>query len=183
MSCEYIFILTSNDKGAGHTPYAWLRCFLSVKSADYSEQWVQCSLDKFTIHWASAVPTICLNLSAVLTVRGSFCCFFATCLDSHVSTIHVILFCHLIGAARIQAAEVNSFTPPVLPGSFLLHAVRGNEPGYEATITNCWCCLWVIEMWRWEGISCDMFECKRSTTAFSVVSGICLCCLEQSTDS
>ena len=63
----------------------------------------------------------------------------------------MILFCHLTGAARIQAAEVDSFNSPVLPGSFLLHAVRGNEPGYKATITNCWCCLWVIEMWRWEG--------------------------------
>ena len=61
-------------------------------------------------------------MGAVLTVHGSSCCFFTTPLDGHVhvpTIIHVILFCNLIGTAWIQAAEVNSFNPPMLSGSFL----------------------------------------------------------------
>ena len=52
------------------------------------------------------------------------------------SHIHVILFCNLIGSTLSEPPEVNSVNPPILPGSFLTHAGRGNEPGDEATQTQ-----------------------------------------------
>ena len=47
---------------------------------------------------------------------------------------HMLLFCNLIGHALAEQPEVNGLypPPPMLPGSFLLHAERGNEPGDEA---------------------------------------------------
>ena len=34
-----------------------------------------------------------------------------------------------------ESPEVNSLNPPILPGSFLPHTERGNEPGDNATQT------------------------------------------------
>ena len=58
------------------------------------------------------------------------------CIDHHAfreSRIHVISFCNLIGGALSEPLEVNGLNPPMLPGSFLLHMERGNEPGDKAT--------------------------------------------------
>ena len=46
----------------------------------------------------------------------------------------MLSFCNLIGGALAEPLEVNGLNPPMLPGSFLLHAERGNKPGDEA---NC----------------------------------------------
>ena len=52
------------------------------------------------------------------------------------SDIHVILLCNLIGGALSEPAEVNRLNPPMLPGSFLPHVERRNEPGDEVTQTQ-----------------------------------------------
>ena len=43
----------------------------------------------------------------------------------------MISFSNLIGGALSELLEVNDLNPPVLPGSFLPHAERGNEPKDE----------------------------------------------------
>ena len=133
MSCDYLFssfVRSSNDKEAGHAPYAWLRHFLIIKRVECSEQWVQRLLNKFAIPWASAALANCLNLSTVVTVQGLSCLLFRHAFRG--SRIHVTLFCNLIGAARIRAPEATVWTPPTLPGSVLQRTLRGNEPGYKA---------------------------------------------------
>ena len=129
MSCDYlfnVFVHTSNDKGAGHSPYTWLWHILSIKSAEHSERWVQHLLDKFVIpcSQASAMLATCLNRSAVLIVRGLSSCLFAMPFDSHTYT----WFC-----STTWAPEVIGLNLPMLSGSFLPCMVRGNEPRYEAT--------------------------------------------------
>ena len=58
-------------------------------------------------------------LSAILNLRSHF---------------HVISFCNLIGGVLAKPPEVNGLNPPMLPGSFLPHTDRGNEPGDEARL-------------------------------------------------
>ena len=49
------------------------------------------------------------------------------------SCSYMISFCNLIGGLS-ELLEVNGLNSPMLPGSFLPHAERGNEPGDEASV-------------------------------------------------
>ena len=81
-----------------------------------------------TCEWVNLSPVTTSPLDWLKFVHRAF-------RESH---IHVILFCNcnLIGSTLSEPPEVNSLNPPILPGSFLTHAGRGNKPGDEVTQTQ-----------------------------------------------
>jgi len=77
-------------------------------------QQIHCPLNLGSAH--------CLKLSTVLTDQGYILLLF--CHAFRWPRIHVILFCNLIGAARIQALKSKRFEPPMLPGSSIPRRVK-----------------------------------------------------------
>ena len=68
--------------------------------------------------------TKCMVAKNSLHIFGSPKCWDCFCHAIRWSCIHMIPFHNLIGDARFQVPEVNGLNRPVLPGSFLPHAVK-----------------------------------------------------------